>query len=129
MDVVVDPLIEEILAFVPDAVGGGFGEVAEPVSPAGFEGVGDGEFVDEFVALSGVRGGDEFVEVEGAADAAGEIEMDAAEELFIRGQRRVGDVIALHGTEDMFVDEVAADNWPGGGGGLRWTHLARHESK
>jgi len=27
-------------------------------------------------------------------------------------------VIALHGTEDMFVDEVEADNWPGGGGGL-----------
>jgi len=64
MDVVVDPLIEEILTFVTDAVGGGFGEVAEPVSPAGFKGVGDGKFVDEFVALGGVRGGDEFVEVE-----------------------------------------------------------------
>ena len=118
MDVVVDPLIEEILAFVADAVGGGFGEVTEPVCPAGFEGVGDGEFVDEFVALGGVRGGDEFLKVEGATDAAGKVEMEAAKELFVGGEGCVGDVVALNGTEDVFVDEIATNNRAGGGGGI-----------
>ena len=118
MDVVVDPLVEEILALVSDAVGGGLGEVAEPVGPAGFEGGADGEGVDELVAFGGVGGGGEGFEIGGVADAAGEVEVDAAEELFVGGEWRMGNIVAAHGAEDVIVDEVAMGDGAGGCGCL-----------
>ena len=44
--------------------------------------------------------------------------MNAAEEFFVGGEGRVGDMVAFHGAEDVFVDEIAADNLAGGGGGI-----------
>jgi hypothetical protein len=69
--------------------------------------------LDDCVAFGGIGVGGEVFYLLGGGYAAGEIEIDPAEELFIGGKRRRGDILRLHRAKNLFVDEVAP--WDGGG--------------
>jgi hypothetical protein len=92
---------------IADAIAAIADEVAVPVTPVIHPGRALDQLINQLVALIWIRAADERFELFRSRDAPGEIEIDAAAEFVIVRQRRVRNAIALHGAEQVPINQIA----------------------
>jgi hypothetical protein len=112
MNVVADPEVEDVLRGVPDAAGCGLVDVVEEVGPFRLVRPRHGQLIDELVAFVGIARREERSQLIVLRQAARQIDVNAAKELFIGRQPGVRYAVLLHLPENEFVDEVLARHRP-----------------
>ena len=127
-EAVVGPIdLEQFLEPVVEGVGArpGFARHAQQVAPVPRpllgEFVGGEQAVDQAIAFVGRAIRDEGAHVRGGRRQAGDVEVDAAHELVVAGERRVRHFGRSEAVEDQRVDEVAAWHGPRGRRGIHRT--------
>ncbi len=113
MNVVVNPAVEEVLRLVADPARSRLVDVVEEVRPLRLVRLGDGQSIDELVALIGIVRCEKGSQVFVVRRPAGQIDVQPPEEFSVGRQPGVRDAILFHFAEDEFVDQVLARYWRG----------------